>query len=243
MTPDAPKRTFFRRLFRILPKLRQWLRTRALYRKADYLEAYAAHTDMRVQQDPHSAIGGKWEAMGKLQFDFLVRQGLQAQHSLLDIGCGTLRGGRHFIRHLDAGNYTGLDISPGALDSARSLVKAEGLESKRPMLVLSEGRNLRFEEFLGHKFDYLLAQSVFTHLLPEHISECFAHVGQVMTASSCFFFTFFESPDSEQTSHKDFRYPFSFFEKLAHDNGAQLLRHDSYDHPRQQRMVCFTLKS
>ena len=146
MTPDAPKRTFFRRLFRILPKLRQWLRTRALYRKADYLEAYAAHTDMRVQQDPHSAIGGKWEAMGKLQFDFLVRQGLQAQHSLLDIGCGTLRGGRHFIRHLDAGNYTGLDISPGALDSARSLVKAEGLESKRPMLVLSEGRNLRFEE-------------------------------------------------------------------------------------------------
>ena len=58
-------------------------------------------------------IGGHWEALGKLQFDYLVANGLKPGHRLLDIGCGTLRGGRHFIRYLAPGGYTGIDISNG----------------------------------------------------------------------------------------------------------------------------------
>jgi len=80
-------------------------RIRALYDQKDYLEAYSRHTDIRVERDPHSAVGGMWEQIGQLQFDFLVNHGLEPNHKLLDIGCGTLRGGRHFITYLVPGNY------------------------------------------------------------------------------------------------------------------------------------------
>lgn len=89
----------------------------ALYRDLPYLEAYSEaysrYTDLRVRSDPQQAIGGHWEALGKLQFDYLVANGLKPGHRLLDIGCGTLRGGRHFIRYLAPGGYTGIDISNG----------------------------------------------------------------------------------------------------------------------------------
>jgi hypothetical protein len=38
-------------------------------------------------------VGGLWEAMGKLQFDFLISRGLKPEHVFLDIACGPLRGG------------------------------------------------------------------------------------------------------------------------------------------------------
>ena len=37
--------------------------------------------------------------------------GLQPKHRFFDIGCGSLRGGVHFIRYLDKNNYFGTDIS------------------------------------------------------------------------------------------------------------------------------------
>lgn len=54
-------------------------------------------------------VGGKWEEIGRLQFEFLVQQGLKPSHCLLDIACGSLRGGVHFIRYLQVGNYLGID--------------------------------------------------------------------------------------------------------------------------------------
>lgn len=54
-------------------------------------------------------VGRKWNQMGRLQFDFMRRNGLQPEHVFLDIACGSLRGGVHFIRYLKHGNYLGLD--------------------------------------------------------------------------------------------------------------------------------------
>ena len=48
--------------------------------------------------DGHRAyVGGLWEALGSLQFKFMIDRGLEPQHVLLDVGCGTLRGGVRFI--------------------------------------------------------------------------------------------------------------------------------------------------
>lgn len=66
---------------------------RKLYKDHGYLEAYSKHTDLRVASNPHEAVGGDWEKIGKLQFEFLVSRGLRPHHRMLDIGCGTLRGG------------------------------------------------------------------------------------------------------------------------------------------------------
>ena len=62
-------------------------------------------------------IGGLWDEMGRLQLEFMRAQGLQPQHRLLDLGCGSLRAGIHFVRYLDAGRYYGLDHNQSLLDA------------------------------------------------------------------------------------------------------------------------------
>ena len=192
---------------------------------------------MRVLDNPQEAVGGMWEEIGKLQFDFLRSQGLQPAHTLLDIGCGTLRGGRHFIRYLDAGNYTGLDISAEAIESARGLVDREGLADKMPRLLVHAGA-LRFQEFSGEHFDYLLAQSVFTHLPPEYVRECLACVSNVMQEDSVFLFNFSNRESSRPLDRKDFVYPRTFFASIADENSLSLSDHSAaYAHPRGGQMA------
>lgn len=218
-------------------------RVEELYEDKDYLDAYAEHTDLRVEEDFRAAVGGNWKRMGELQFEFVVKNGLKPHHRMLDIGCGTLRAGRHFIRYLDAGNYTGTDISARAIEVAGQLVRDQGLSEKRPRLLVSTHKNLRFEEFEPEGFDYLLAQSVFTHLKPEHIEECFQHVGRIMRAQSPFFFTFYAGPEFRQRGVKTFEYPFSFFESLAGSGGFALTdRSADYPHPTGQRMAVLRRK-
>lgn len=205
------------------------------YDRLDYIDAYRTHTDLRAAEDPEQAIGGMWDEIGRLQFGYLRENGLQPDHTLLDIGCGTLRGGRHAIRYLAPGHYTGLELSGGALSAARKLVRDEGLTGKRPTLLQND--DLRFREVEGRTFDFLLAQSVFTHLKPEHIEECFAHVGAVMHGESVFYFTYQRRPEFVQRTVKDFGYPFGFFHDLAGEHGFRVTERDDYDHPRGQVMV------
>lgn len=213
-------------------------RVKTLYEEKEYLEAYSQHTDLRVEADPESAVGGMWEEIGRLQLEFLINKGLQSHQKMLDIGCGTLRGGRHFIKYLNIGNYSGMDISPKAIAYATQLVQQEGLSEKNPHILVSEKKNLKFREFSGETFDYILAQSVFTHLKPEHIKECFENIGHIMHGNSVFYFTYNKGEEYRQTTLKGFRYPFSFFESLAEQHAFTVLDvSDEYNHPRGQLMV------
>jgi SAM-dependent methyltransferase len=199
-------------------------------------------TDERVEKDPHEAVGGMWDILGRLQLDFLVGEGLRPQHRLLDIGCGTLRAGRHFIAYLDAERYTGLDISKKAIEFARKLVVDERLSQKRPTLVVSADNDLRLNEFAGKEFDFILAQSVFTHLPADAIDECMRNVGRVMAHGASFFFTYNEASEAiAQPIAMDFRYPSSFFADIAEANGFDLRDHaPAYAHPAGQHMLSVT---
>lgn len=212
---------------------------RKLHETKGYLDAYAAHTDTRIAAgDAKRAIGGSWEIMGPLQFNFLVKRGLGPHHKMLDIGCGTLRGGRHFIKYLDAGNYTGFDISAKAIEYGKGLVEKEGLAHKKPQLIVSEKKNLKFEEFNGKIFDFILAQSVLTHLPPEAIEACFRHIGNIMNKNSFFYFTYFNADRYKHFSIEDFEYPFSHFESLGKEYGFTVKdRSSEYPHPIGQKMV------
>src|SRR5436309_1445834 len=73
-------------------------------------------TDRDIRKGAHrDAVGGMWDEIGRLQFEFIRGRGLQQGHKLLDVGCGSLRGGVHFARYLDAGNYYGTDLNPSYL--------------------------------------------------------------------------------------------------------------------------------
>ena len=111
-----------------------------------------------------------WDYLGKLQLDYLVEQGLQPEHYLLDVGCGPLRAGVHFIGYLEPGHYAGVDKRGARLERAAEVeLPRHGLEDKAPLLLVNE--DFEFSK-LGQTFDYAIAQSVFTHLPANNIVRC-----------------------------------------------------------------------
>jgi SAM-dependent methyltransferase len=139
------------------------------------------------------AVGGMWEEMGRHQLDFLVGQGLRPGDRLLDVGCGSLRGGLHLIGYLDPGGYYGIDTSPLLLAAGRRELVAAGLEARRPTLL--EDSDFAFGRF-GTTFDVLLAQSLFSHLPINSIQRCLIEAVRVLRPDGCFYATFFEGPDA-----------------------------------------------
>lgn len=192
-----------------------------LKNRARYIEVYRERMAKQIKFGPAESRWkpktSRWKRIGHLQFQFLVQQGLKPEHSLLDIGCGTLRGGIYFIKYLNPGKYTGIDISPEAIKIAQELIIKEDLEDRRPRLLITA--DSQFKEFLGETFDFILSYNVFFHLPPEEIEEIFQSIGKIMSESSAFFFTF--KAASKLKRHKwtkikfNFRYPFHYFEELA----------------------------
>lgn len=216
-------------------------RTGRNYKKKDYLQAYREHTDYRVDKDPEDAIGGLWDEIGALQYQFLLAQGLQPAHRLLDYGCGTLRGGRFFIEYLEPGKYVGVDISRNVVAKAQELIRNENLADKKPELIWNENASLDFSEVGYKKYDLIIAQSVFTHLLPEHIKTCIGNVKRVMKNDGRFYFTNFDADEFTKRSVKDFAHPASFYRDLADDYAFDLEDLSNlYPHPRGQSMYVLT---
>jgi len=206
----------------------------------NYLEAYADYVNQRISVDPKEAIGGRWDEIGRLQFDFLIARGLKPNHHFLDIGCGTLRGGRHFIKYLDSGNYWGFDISQSAIDWGASYIQE--IEPQKQVYLFHNMENLGHAKLQNNQFDFLFAQSVFTHLPPEIIEEYFSTLGNLMNKSSRFYFTYDESPSFQIEREVDYLYPKKFFTDLA--SKYHFLIRDcaaNYPHPRDQKMIELTL--
>jgi SAM-dependent methyltransferase len=148
-----------------------------------------------VQRGQHSEVaGGQADEIGPLQYRFLLDRGLQRQHTFLDIGCGNLRDGVHFIRYLDAGNYIGVDIDQSLLDAGFEIeLKGLGLQDKLPRENLVCLTDFEFEQ-LGRSIDFAIASSLFTRLTFNQIRRCLGRLASVMRIGGRFFATFFELP-------------------------------------------------
>src|SRR5215472_262077 len=95
---------------------------------SSYDDKAALEAEVRAGRH-RECVGGLWEEVGQLQLDFLVAQGLMPHHRLLDIGCGSLRGGVKLIRYLCAGHYAGIDLHESLLNAGYEIELArEGLK-------------------------------------------------------------------------------------------------------------------
>lgn len=173
------------------------------------------------------------------------------EHKLLDIGCGALRGGIHFVDYLNPGNYYGLDLNNSLIEAGKHELARAGLTHKNPHLAVSESFEL--QQF-GEKFDYLLAISVFTHVYANQILSCLAAARAVLAPDGTFFATFFAAPHSihvapiihEPSSVKTEydRNPFHYsveeiqaMAKLA-DLSVEII--GEWNHPCGQQMLAFS---
>lgn len=104
-----------------------------------------------------------WEGgdSGEEVVRLLERQGMKSRHSVLDIGCGSLRVGRFLIPTLQKGKYFGIDPNVWLIYMAIEEELPEGLlERKGP--TFSDDSNL-YAGVFGRKFDYVLICHVLTH--------------------------------------------------------------------------------
>src|SRR5262245_16123858 len=121
----------------------------------------------------HAHVGPAhlWKMKRAFQLEFLQRMGLERGQTLLDLGCGTLRGGLPLIEFLDTGHYTGVDVRAEVLDEARAELAEAGLAHKEPALL--HARDLG-ELRLDARFDVIWAFSVLIHLDDAALEQAFA---------------------------------------------------------------------
>lgn len=144
----------------------------------------------------------QYDLMGASQFALLCTLGLRESHRLLDVGCGSLRGGRLFVMYLAAGGYTGLEPNSWLVEEAIEKHLGEGLVAlKQPTFVHNDSFDVS-----GHgSFDFVVAQSIASHTGPSMTRDLFAAVSGALAPAGVAAITFLH--DREDCTEEGWRYP------------------------------------
>ena len=103
-----------------------------------------------------------YDLIAAMAFNLLTTLGLRQHHSVLDIGCGSLRIGRLLIPYLNRGKYFG--VEPNEWLVAEGIKRELGetlVQIKRPTFFFSDSPNTIAQA--NTVFDFVLAQSIFSH--------------------------------------------------------------------------------
>ena len=184
-------------------------------------------------------VGGMWEKIGRLQFLFMLEQHLKPQHCFLDIACGSLRGGIHFIKYLETSNYLGIDKEGLLIDlGIKEELGFDTLKLKQPQFVVSS--TFEFKKFTKVP-DFAIAQSLFTHLTSQDIELCLSSLRQFVSGSHVFFASFFSGNSNKNhkvsNSRIGFYYPPETMVELGKKTGWKPTYIGHWNHPRGQVMM------
>jgi cyclopropane fatty-acyl-phospholipid synthase-like methyltransferase len=138
-----------------------------------------------ARTDSHRRFVGpddEYDLAAASQFNLLTLLGLREHHTLLDVGCGSLRAGRLFIIYLQPGRYFGIEPEPWLVETAlHTELGADVARLKRP--TFDHNRDFALGVF-ARTFDFILASSIFSHATPAQVGTCLAAARLVMTPTS-----------------------------------------------------------
>lgn len=211
-------------------------------------------TAEEVEGGEHRAlVGGLWDEIGELQLDFMVSEaGLTPGMKLLDLGCGSLRGGVHFVDYLDPGNYYGLDINASLIDAGWEVeIPRYGLGGK-----LTRDRLLVTDDFgawrFGTAFDRVIAVSLWTHLPLNHLQRSLREAITVLKPGGALYASVFlcgserrlfeaiEHRPGGIITHRDrdpYHYTWGDIRHVCTQLGVRAELVGDWNHPRAQQMV------
>lgn len=180
----------------------------------------------------------KFDLLSANQFNLMVSLGLRDTHYLLDIGCGSLGGGRLFIPYLQRGRYYCVEPIKWLIQAGiENELGQDILRVKQPVFSHDQDFNL---SFFARKFDYVLAQSIFSHAAEGQIRKCLLEARKVMMPTSIFAATFVEGDedyDGDLWVYPDFvTYTKKHMTRLFTENGFYFEIID-WKHPCQQKWL------
>jgi SAM-dependent methyltransferase len=158
--------------------------------------------------DPHyrAYVGPPedYDLVAAMTFNLLTTVGLRQHHSLLDVGCGSLRIGRLLIPYLNRGKYFGIEPNQWLVEEGVKKEIGEAiLEIKRPTFFFSDSPATLAQ--MKVSFDFALAQSVFSHCGLDLISRWLSGISQSLSRSGALLATFL--PSEEDSPRTGWVYP------------------------------------
>jgi hypothetical protein len=191
-------------------------------------------------------VGGRWREVSRLLIDFMVRMGLKPDHVLLDIGCGSLRGGVDFISYLHAEHYLGLESESRLIQlGIKEELGRRLLKLKFPEFVVS--RRFEFEKF-SKKPDFAIAHSLFTHLTEADIRQCLEKLRRFVNTGCRLYASYFiaDAPHINESRRSHAQKSFMYSRAMVEDFGAKAGWTTSYigewGHPEDQMMIEYVAK-
>jgi SAM-dependent methyltransferase len=145
-----------------------------------------------------------YDLIAAMTFNLLTTLGLRQHHTLLDIGCGSLRIGRLLIPYLNRGNYFG--IEPGEWLVAEGIRHELGeavVQAKRPTFFFTDSPDVLAR--VNITFDFALAQSIFSHCGLDLIKGWLSAISRALAANGALVATFL--PAQEDCNETGWVYP------------------------------------
>lgn len=181
-----------------------------------------------------------YDLLGRGQFELLRLFGLTENSYLLDIGCGSLSGGRFAIRFLSPGHYYGIEPEAWLIEEAtRYELGRDLLEAKKP--TFSHNRNFDLGVF-GRRFDFVMAHSILTHASQSQIRVLLQEAATVLADSAIFLATYRRGESDyagpEWVYPEGVRYRLECLQSLASEAGLRCAP-VPWPHPRQSWLAFF----
>jgi len=197
------------------------------------------------------AVGGKWRESGEWQLQFLRGKGLQSADFVLDVGCGSLAGGRVMLPFMDEHRYWGYEKDRRLFEAgvAIELVRAN-VRPERGHLIVNDWFDLSDSP---HLFKYAIANGFWSRLPLNSIARCTAAVLKKLEPGGQFYATWFENPDVgnfEPIVHADgpttypdmepYHYSYDVLAGVIRAIGANVTRVADRTHPRGESIMLIT---
>lgn len=181
----------------------------------------------------------KYDLVSAMQFNLLTFLGLSEHHFLLDIGCGSLRGGKLFIPYLLPGRYFGIEPEQWLIEEGIKNELGEDIIRNIKQPVFSYDNNFTLSIF-NRKFDFILAQSIFSHASQPQIRKCLSEAKKVMKPTSIFAATFVKG--KQNYTGNEWPYPDCVSYTLEHmislvKEQGLVCKPIDWPHPNQQTWV------
>jgi ABC-type polysaccharide/polyol phosphate transport system ATPase subunit len=196
------------------------------------------------------ATGGKWEEEGAWVSDFLRREGLQPQHYVLEVGCGSLSAASRLLPYMEQSHYWGFEKNIELFTAGVQIeLPRVGVRPEPGHFVVNDDFDL---SSVPHTFDYAIASSLLRRLPLNSIARCFASVIRKLGPDGRFYVTWAEpgddpfapktQPDGSTTNadREPFHYAFPVLEQIAALAGGRAEQVTAPPHPRGDAVMMIT---